>query len=64
MTYIGKEVKKEYVPPMVEVMYVEMEQGIAAGSASATVNIGNADSPNKSPNDQWQTEDQPGGLDW
>lgn len=56
--------KKVYVSPTVEVTYVEIEQGIAAGSASATVNIGNADSPNKSPNDEWQTEDQPGGLDW
>lgn len=32
-------VKKEYTSPILEVLYIEMEQGIAAGSASVNVSI-------------------------
>lgn len=52
-----KDEKKEaYVPPIIEVTFVEMEHGIAAGSAQVT--------PNQQPNEQWETEDQTGTLDW
>ncbi|MCL1657022.1 MULTISPECIES: hypothetical protein [Elizabethkingia] len=47
---------KEYIPPTIEVTMVEIEQGIAAGSAQVT--------PNQQPNEQWETEDQTGTLDW
>ncbi|WMC07361.1 hypothetical protein [Elizabethkingia anophelis] len=32
-------VKKEYTSPILEVLYIEMEQGIAAGSASVNVSV-------------------------
>ncbi|AQX14034.1 MULTISPECIES: hypothetical protein [Elizabethkingia] len=32
-------VKKEYTSPILEVLYIEMEQGIAAGSASVNVGV-------------------------
>ncbi|AQX85228.1 hypothetical protein I6H88_20225 [Elizabethkingia bruuniana] len=32
--------KREYTPPVMEVVFLQMEQGIAAGSASASVTPG------------------------
>ena len=32
--------KREYTPPVMEVVFLEMEQGIAAGSVSASVTPG------------------------
>jgi hypothetical protein len=51
------EKKKDYVPPIIEVTFVEMEHGIAAGSASIRPK-------ENQPNEQWETEDQTGTLEW
>lgn len=48
--------KKEYTPPKIEVLFVEMEQGIAAGSADVK--------PRPTPDEEWDKEDQTGDLDW
>lgn len=47
--------KNEYVSPEIQVELIEMEQGIAAGSAQVKPN---------SPNEEWETEEQNGNLDW
>ncbi|WP_407500528.1 hypothetical protein [Elizabethkingia anophelis] len=52
-----KDLKKEYMPPSMEVTFVEMEEGIASGSATVQVN-------STQPNEQWEKEDQTGQLDW
>jgi len=33
------ETKKEYIPPVLEIVLIEMEQAIAAGSASVNVGV-------------------------
>lgn len=33
------EIKREYISPVLEVVFIEMEQGIAAGSASVNVGV-------------------------
>ncbi|AJW62983.1 hypothetical protein VO54_01506 [Elizabethkingia miricola] len=51
-----KKEKKEYVPPKVDVIYIKMEQGIAAGSAVAQP---------QNPDETWTDGgDQTGELDW
>lgn len=35
--------KKEYVPPTIEIVMIEMEQGIATGSATTSPNDGTND---------------------
>ncbi|WP_179124316.1 hypothetical protein [Elizabethkingia miricola] len=51
------EKKKAYVPPIIEVTFVEMEHGIAAGSAQAI--------PQQSTTTEtWDEQDQSGTLDW
>ncbi|HFK5575288.1 TPA: hypothetical protein ACW72O_002797 [Elizabethkingia anophelis] len=47
--------RKDYFPPTLIVELIEMEQGIAAGSAQVK--------PNQ-PDEEWQTEEQTGNLDW
>lgn len=46
-----KEERKKYSPPQMEVMYVEMEEGIASGSAS--VNPGDIQNPNTPDIEDW-----------
>ncbi|MCT4074670.1 hypothetical protein PF438_09525 [Elizabethkingia meningoseptica] len=49
--------KKEYIPPKIEVVLIEMEEGIAAGSAQAI--------PQQSTTTEtWETENIDGTLDW
>lgn len=50
--------RKKYVRPTIEVIEVEMEGGIAAGSARVRLN------ENEQPFEQWETADQDGTLDW
>ena len=40
-----------YIPPQMEVMYIEMEEGIASGSA--TVNPGDIQNPNTPDIEDW-----------
>lgn len=49
--------KKEYIPPTIEVVLLEMEQGIAAGSAQAVPQTSTT-------SETWDNEDQTGSLDW
>ncbi|MDV4102687.1 hypothetical protein CMT19_16735 [Elizabethkingia anophelis] len=46
-----KEERKKYSPPQMEVMYIEMEEGIASGSAS--VNPGDIQNPNTPDIEDW-----------
>jgi len=46
-----KEEKKKYSSPQMEVMYIEMEEGIASGSA--TVNPGDTQNPNTPEIEDW-----------
>ncbi|WP_407478120.1 hypothetical protein [Elizabethkingia anophelis] len=49
--------KRKYIPPRVEVTMIEMEQGIATGSAQSI--------PQQSTTTEtWDTENQTGTLDW
>jgi len=43
--------RKMYIPPQMEVMYIEMEEGIASGSA--TVNPGDIQNPNTPDIEDW-----------
>ncbi|HCD9236051.1 TPA: hypothetical protein NEG48_003070 [Elizabethkingia anophelis] len=52
-----KSARKLYIAPQVNVIFVEMEEGISAMSAMVQVN------PNQ-PSEQWDTEDQSGELEW
>ncbi|MDV4042186.1 hypothetical protein CMT37_05010 [Elizabethkingia anophelis] len=44
--------KREYIAPSIEVTFIEMEYGIAAGSA--TLDPGNLGSPNTPQTEDWQ----------
>lgn len=48
----NKASKQEYIPPVLEVIFIEMEQGIAAGSAS--LDPGNIGTPNTPQVEDWQ----------
>ncbi|MCT3919065.1 hypothetical protein HZP98_05205 [Elizabethkingia anophelis] len=52
--------KKPYMTPALEVTIIEMEQGIAAGSAS----VRPTDSLNSPIREEWNDEDQSGVIDW
>ncbi len=52
--------KKTYTPPKIEVTIIEMEQGIAAGSAT----VKPTDALNGPIQQEWDTEDQSGNIDW
>ncbi|HAT3994293.1 TPA: hypothetical protein I9Y78_003370 [Elizabethkingia anophelis] len=51
--------KKEYIPPKIECVLVNMEEGIASGSA--VVKPTNKDSEIS---EGWETDDQTGGIIW
>jgi len=55
-----KDVKKEYFPPKVEVVFITMENGIAAGSAT----LSPIDPNGGSVKEEWDSVDQSGELDW
>ncbi|MCT3950235.1 hypothetical protein HZQ32_17050 [Elizabethkingia anophelis] len=48
--------KREYKCPQITISFIEMEQGIAAGSANVK--------PGPTPDEEWDKEDQTGDLDW
>ncbi|MCT4213454.1 hypothetical protein HZP47_16315 [Elizabethkingia anophelis] len=48
--------KKEYNSPEITISFIEMEQGIAAGSANVE--------PRPTPDEEWDKENQTGDLDW
>ncbi|MCT4139116.1 hypothetical protein [Elizabethkingia anophelis] len=51
---------KEYIAPSIEITYVEMEQGIAAASATVIPTNVNGDV-----SQQWETDvDTTGNYDW
>lgn len=52
--------KRAYLAPALEVTIIEMEQGIAAGSAS----VRPTDQFNNRAKEEWNEEDQSGGIDW
>ncbi len=52
--------KKPYMAPALEVTIIEMEQGIAAGSAS----VRPSDQFNNRAKEEWNDEDQSGVIDW
>lgn len=52
--------KRAYIAPTLEVTLIRMEQGIAAGSASVRPT-----NPLNNPiREEWNEEDQSGGIDW
>lgn len=55
-----KQEKKPYMAPTLEVTIIKMEQGIAAGSAS----VRPTDPLNSPIREEWNEEDQSGGIDW
>ncbi|MCT3763889.1 hypothetical protein [Elizabethkingia anophelis] len=52
--------KRAYLAPTLEVTIIEMEQGIAAGSAS----VRPSDQFNNRAKEEWNDEDQSGVIDW
>ncbi len=52
--------KKPYMAPTLEVTIIEMEQEIAAGSAS----VRPTDQFNNRAKEEWNDEDQSGVIDW
>ncbi len=52
--------KKPYMAPALEVTIIEMEQGIAAGSAS----VRPSDQFNNRTKEEWNDEFESGGIDW
>lgn len=51
--------KKDYIPPFIEVTIVEMEQGIAAGSATVVT------TNNNEIKDEWETDPvRDDSMDW
>ncbi|WP_407478691.1 hypothetical protein [Elizabethkingia anophelis] len=52
--------KKPYMAPALEVTIIEMEQGIAAGSAT----VRPTDPLNSRAKEEWNDEDQSGVIDW
>ena len=52
--------KKPYMTPALEVTIIEMEQGIAAGSAS----VRPSDQFNNRAKEEWNDEFESGDIDW
>ena len=54
------DLKKNYVPPLIETDSIEMENGIAAGSAKTVV----TNSANQIQEQDWDTENGGGDITW
>ncbi|MEH7888577.1 hypothetical protein [Elizabethkingia meningoseptica] len=51
--------KKEYQPPVIKISFIEMEYGIAAGSAITTPS-----NDNGQVKEEWETEDDSRPFEW
>ncbi|WP_407481830.1 hypothetical protein [Elizabethkingia meningoseptica] len=51
--------KKEYQPPVLKISFIEMEEGIATGSALTTPSNNNGQVQ-----DEWDTEDDSRPFEW